>query len=253
MNGVAFRTLVRREIIRFMVVYKQTLIPPIISSTLFIFIFGLSLGKEIHLVNGVTYLKFLIPGLVMMSLIDSAFSNTSSSLFISRWAFNIQEVLISPLSYMEMVLSLLIGGVVRALIVAVGVYGVSLFFAAMPIHHIFATLFFLVGVSVIFSLIGIMAALYAQEFEHLTTWTTFVITPLIYFGGVFHSTTMSPTFIKVITVINPIFYMIDGLRYGVLGIQEAPVWACVALVLIFAVVLFFWTVHLFKIGYRLRT
>lgn len=253
MNPRAFRTLVWREIKRFLVVFKQTMIPPVVSSLLFIFIFGLSLGGKLEGMGGVPYVKFLIPGLVMMSLVESAFSNTSSSLFLSRWAFNIQEVLISPLSYMEMVLALLIGGVVRSVVVAVSVYGVAMFFAPMPILHPGVAFFFLLFVAVIFSLLGILVALFAEEWENLATWSTFVITPLIFFGGVFYSVSHSPPFVQWVTRLNPLFYMIDGLRYGVLGVHETQLLFSTALVLAFTLALFFWTVHLFKIGYRLRT
>jgi len=253
MISESFKAFVWREILRFFRVFKDTLIPPVISALLFILIFGLSIGKQIPEINSLPYLHFLIPGLVMMALIDSSFANTSSSLFLSRWAFNIQEVLISPLSYLEMVLGLLIGGVTRGLIVGVSVFAVSQFFVRLPIQHFFVVFFFLLFVSAIFSLVGILVAIFAQEFEHLTIWSTFVITPLIFFGGVFHSTSMAPDFIKFLTKINPLFYMIDGLRYGILGVQESSLLGCIAVVLFFTTVLFFWTVHLFKIGYRLRT
>lgn len=253
MNTVAFRTLVWREIKRFLVVFKQTLIPPVISALLFIIIFGLSLGDKIEKVNGVPYVEFLIPGLVMMSLIDSAFANTSSSLFLSRWASNIQEVLISPLSFMEMVLALLIGSVARSLLVAVSVYAAAMLISPMPVAHPLIAFYFLFFVSVIFSLVGMIVALFADEWENLSTWSTFVITPLIFFGGVFHSVTQSPDMIKKVTLANPLFYMIDGLRYGVLGVGESPLAACLLLVLALAAGFFFWTVHLFKIGYRLRS
>jgi len=253
MISESFKAFVWREILRFFRVFKDTLIPPVISALLFILIFGLSIGKQIPEINTLPYLHFLIPGLVMMALIDSSFANTSSSLFLSRWAFNIQEVLISPLSYLEMVLGLLIGGVTRGLIVGVSVFAVSQFFVWLPIQHFFVVFFFLFFVSAIFSLVGILVAIFAQEFEHLTIWSTFVITPLIFFGGVFHSATMAPDFIKFLTKINPLFYMIDGLRYGILGVQESSLLGCIAVVLFFTTVLFFWTVHLFKIGYRLRT
>lgn len=249
----SFKALVWREILRFLRVFKDTLIPPVISATLFLLIFGLSLGKQIQEINGVPYLHFLVPGLIMMALIDSSYANTSSSLFLSKWAFNIQEVLISPLSYMEMVVALLIGGLTRGMIVGLSVYGVSLFFVPLHFEHPLTVIFFMVFVSSIFSLLGMLVAIFAQEFEHLTIWSTFVLTPLIFLGGVFHSTTMAPQFVQVITKINPLFYMIDGLRYGVLGVSDSSIFISVSVVLFFSIVLFSWTVHLFKIGYKLRT
>lgn len=250
MNG--FKTLVWREIYRFVSVFKQTITPPLVSSFLYIFIFGFSLGSRIQNVGGVPYLQFLIPGLIMMYVIEGSYANTSSSLFISRWANNIEELLVTPISYMEMVLAILIGGLTRSLVIAVGVWLMSLFFVHLPLPHIAAIFFFLVFVSLIFSSLGMIVALYAEEFEHLTTATTFVITPLIYLGGVFNSLEMMPEKIQWIARINPMFYMINGLRYGMLGMTDAPLSACTAVVLVLFTVLFAFAVVLFKIGFKLR-
>lgn len=250
MNG--FKTLVWREIYRFVSVFKQTITPPLVSSFLYIFIFGFSLGSRIQNVGGVPYLQFLIPGLIMMYVIEGSYANTSSSLFISRWANNIEELLVTPISYMEMVLAILIGGLTRSLVIAVGVWLMSLFFVHLPLPHIAAIFFFLVFVSLIFSSLGMIVALYAEEFEHLTTATTFVITPLIYLGGVFNSLEMMPEKIQWIARMNPMFYMINGLRYGMLGMSDAPLFVCTGVVLVLFAVLFAFAVVLFKIGFKLR-
>ena len=178
--SVGFRTLVEREIFRFFSVFSQTIFPPVVSSFLYIFIFGYSLGARIETIQGVPYLVFLIPGLVMMYVIEGAYANTSSSLFISRWANNIEELLVTPLSYAEMVLAILIGGLARSLVTASGVYLVSLLFVRFEIAHPGVVLFFMVLVSLSFSAAGMIVALFAEEFEHLTIATTFVITPLVF-------------------------------------------------------------------------
>ncbi|MBI4115872.1 MAG: ABC transporter permease [Candidatus Omnitrophica bacterium] len=249
---VGFRTLVWREIYRFVSVFTQTIFPPVVSSFLYIFIFGLSLGERIETVHGFPYLVFLIPGLVMMYVIEGSYSNTSSSLFISRWANNIEELLVTPLSYFEMVLAVLIGGLVRSLVTATGVFLVSLFFVRFPIAHPLAVVYFVVLVSLSFSSVGMIVALFAEEFEHLSICTTFVITPLIFFGGVFHSIEMVPSAIKWLTVFNPMFYMINGLRYGMLGIADTPVFLSGAIVFVIFIALFSLTVYLFRIGFKLR-
>lgn len=249
---IGFRTLVWREVYRFLTVFTQTIFPPIVSSFLYIFIFGFSIGQRIEQVAGFPYLVFLVPGLVMMVVIEGSYSNTSSSLFISRWANNIEELLVTPLSYFEMVLAILIGGLARSLTVALGVYLVSLLFVQFPIVHPFVVLFFVVTVSLVFSLVGMIVALFAEEFEHLSICTTFVITPLIFFGGVFHSIEMVPQAIKGLTVFNPMFYMINGLRYGMLGISDAPVRLSAVTVLLILIALFALTVYLFRIGFKLR-
>ncbi len=247
-----FNTLVRREVVRFTSVFRQTIFPPVISSFLYIAIFGFTLGREIQEVDGMPYLNFLIPGLVMMYIIEGSYSNTSSSLFISRWAGHIQEILITPLSYVEMVLAILIGGLARSFVTATGVYLVSFFFTITPLRHPLIVLFMVIFVSLSFSAAGAVVALFAEEFEHLSIWTTFVITPLVFFGGVFHSANMLPPLLQTVTHFNPMFYMVNGMRYGMLGASDVPVGQCVLVVIGFFILLFSFTVYLFKIGFKLR-
>ena len=249
---IGFSTLVRREIVRFTSVFKQTIFPPVISSFLYIAIFGFTLGREINEVNGMPYLNFLIPGLVMMYLIEGSYSNTSSSLFISRWAGHIQEILVTPLSYVEMVLAILIGGLARSFVVSSGVFLVSLLFTWTPLTHPFVVIFMVVFVSLSFSAAGAIVALFAEEFEHLSVLSTFVITPLIFFGGVFHSTAMLHPVLQTITRFNPMFYMVNGMRYGMLGTSDVGMTQCFAVVSVFFAVLFAFTVYLFKTGFKLR-
>ncbi len=249
---IGFTTLVRREIVRFTCVFSQTILPPIVSSFLYIFIFGLSLGAQIETVQGVPYLQFLIPGLIMMYVIEGSYTNTSSSLFISRWANYIEELLVTPLSYLEMVGAILIGGLVRSLVIASGVYLVSLLFVRFPIAYPAVVIYFLIFVSLAFSSIGMVVALFAEEFEHLTLTTTFLITPLVFFGGVFHSISMVPEAIRWITIFNPMFYMVSGMRYGMLGASDVPVGQCMAVVFGLFIAIFLIVVYLFRIGFKLR-
>jgi len=249
---IGFQTLVTREIVRFVSVFSQTIFPPVVSSFLFIFIFGFSLGPRIQEVQGFPYLQFLIPGLLMMHIIEGSYANTSSSLFISRWANNIEELLVTPLSYVEMVLAILIGGLARSVVTATGVYLVSLCFVQFPFAHPWVVFYFLIFVSLTFSSAGMIVALFAEEFEHLTIATTFIITPLVYLGGVFHSITMVPQALRGFTVLNPMFYMVNGLRYGMLGSSDVALWQCMLVVFVLFLALFIFTVMLFKTGYKLR-
>ena len=252
-NWVGFKALAKREVLRFFVVYTQTLIPPLISSALFIFVFGFSIGRNMNLkISGLGYLEFIVPGLVMMHLIESSYANTSSSLFISRWHNIIQELLLSPLSYFEMVLGLLIGGVTRGLLAGTGVYAVSLFFTRFSLCHFWIVVYFFIGVTVIFSCLGLIVALWADGFEKLSVWNTFVITPLIYFGGVFHSLDMVPAPLRMVTKFNPIFYLVNGLRYGMLGVSDVSIAASMGLTFVMAVGMFICVERLFRIGYKLR-
>lgn len=247
-----FKTLMWREIYRFLTVFRQTIFPPVVSSFLYIFIFGFSLGQRIEQIDGVPYLMFLIPGIIMMYVIEGSYANTSSSLFISRWANNIEELLVTPLSYFEMVLAVLIGGLARSFFTAGGVYLVSLFFVQAPMAHPWVVLFFLILVSLIFSSIGMIVALFAEEFEHLSLITTFLITPLIFFGGVFHSIAMVPAPLKWLTQFNPMFYMVNGMRYGMIGVSDVAVWQAITLITLLFIILFSATVYLFRIGFKLR-
>ncbi len=253
-NWVGFKSLAKREVLRFFVVFTQTILPPLISSSLFIFVFGFSIGRNLNiLVEGVTYIQFMVPGLVMMHLIESSYANTSSSLFISRWHNIIQEVLLSPLSYFEIVLALLIGGVTRGILVASGVYLVSLFFTHFIFYNFWIVAYFFVTVTIIFSCIGLIVALWAEGFEKLSMWGTFVLTPLIYFGGVFHSLQMVPAPLRIVTRFNPIFYLVNGLRYGMLGVSDVNVVFGMILAGVLAISLFLLVENLFRRGYKLRT
>lgn len=253
-NLVGFGALTRREVLRFFVVWSQTLVPPLISSSLFIFVFGFSIGRNLQVsVAGISYLQFMVPGIVMMHLIESSYANTSSSLFISRWHNIIQEILLSPLSYFEMVLALLIGGVARGLLVGTGVYLISLLFAPPAIHNIWIVIYFYLMVTVIFSLLGLIVGLWAEGFEKLSFWSTFVLTPLIYFGGVFHNLDMVPAPLRILTHFNPIFYWVNGLRYGMAGVSDVPVKISMALAGATAVILFVFVERLFRAGYKLRS
>ncbi len=253
-NWIGFQTLVKREVLRFFVVASQTLLPPLISSSLFIFVFGLSIGRNLDLnMHGISYLQYIVPGLVMMHLIEAPYTNTSSSLFMSRWHNLIQELLLSPLSYFEIVLGLLIGGVARGVIVATLVYTVSLFFVQFPIYSPLLMAYFFIMVTIVFASLGLIVGLWAEGFEKLSIWSTFVLTPLIYFGGVFHSIRMVPEPLQFLAWANPIFYFVSGLRYAMLGVSDVDVRISMVLVFVMAVSLFCIVEHLFRIGYKLRS
>ena len=253
-NRVGFRTLVKREVLRYFVVWTQTLVPPLISSTLFMFVFGFSIGRNLHLaLGGVDYIRFIVPGLVMMHLIEGSYTNCSSSLFISRWHNLIQELLLSPLSYFEIVLGLLLGGMARGMLVAGGVFAIAHFFTPVPVLHPWLMAYFFFMVTVIFSCLGLLAGLWAEGFERLSLWSTFVISPLIYFAGVFHSIHMLPQPLGWATRLNPIFYLVNGLRYGMLGVSDVNVGVSMALAALWAAGLLVAVERLFRIGYKLRT
>lgn len=253
-NPIGVLALSKREILRFLSVATQTIFPPLMTSALFICIFGLAIGKRIDFGDpNLTYLGFIIPGLMTMHLISSSYENVSSSLFIARWHNHIQEILLSPLSYFEMVLGLLAGGVARGVIVVTGVYLISRIFYATPIAHPLYALYFIAVISVIFSCFGMIAALWAEDFNMLGMWNTYIILPLVFLGGVFHPTTMIPEMFRVITKFNPMYYFVNGMRYSISGVTEISIVFCALLSLGIALGFFGFTVYLFKIGYKLRT
>lgn len=253
-NPVGVLTLSKREIYRFITVAGQTIFPPLMSSVLFMYIFGVAIGSRIDFsITGLSYLEFIVPGLMTLHLITSSYENTTSSLFIARWHNHIQEVLLAPLSYFEMVLGLLAGGVARGIVVCIGVYLVSMLFGFVWIIHPFVFLYFVITVSVIFSCAGMMGALWAEDFGMLNIWNIYFIIPLVLMGGVFHPMAMLPKMIQKISQFNPMYYLVNGIRFSVTGVSDAPVLLCAALSLLLAFSFFFFTVFLFKIGYKLRT
>lgn len=253
-NPIGLISLSKREIRRFLVVASQTIFPPLVTSVLFMFIFGIAIGKRIDFAGmGLSYLGFIVPGLMTIHLISSSYENTSSSLFIARWHNHIQEVLLAPLSYFEIVLGLLAGGLARGLIVCSGVYISSLLFDVTPILHPFILVYFCITISVIFSCAGMLGALWAEDFGMLNLWNVYFIVPLVMMGGVFHPVKILPDIVQKISVFNPFFYLVNGVRYSVTGISDTPVIFCAAISGILAIVFFFLTVYLFKIGYKLRT
>lgn len=245
-------TLAQREISRFMRVWQQTIIPPVITSTLFILIFGYSLGSRIKNVGGVGYLEFIVPGLLMMGVIMSAYMNTSSSLYISKFQKNVQEMLVSPLSYWQIIAALTMAAVLRGILVGLGILIVSFIFANIVVVNYFILLYFVIMVSILFAFGGIATALWATSFDKMNVFATFLITPLTYLGGVFFSIKMLPPFWQNIAKFNPILYMVDGFRYGFLGTSDVNLFFSMGLVFVLVIGFGWLCVYLFKIGYRLR-
>jgi len=250
---IPFLTLTKREILRFLKLMIQTIFPPILSALLFIFIFGYSLGSRITEVNGFSYIAFIIPGLVMMNVIFSAYNNTSSSLLLSKMLKNIEDILIAPLSYFEIALAMVLAGVVRGLIVGTIIIIVALLFTEVAIFSFFYVITFMILVSIAFASFGLIAGIWAERFDQVMLFNTFIITPLTFLGGVFYSIDMLPGIWRQVSFYNPIFYMINGLRYGMIGIHDFNPLISLIITLTITVSLFIISVLLLKSGYKLRT
>lgn len=252
MNSIRFYTFVRREFERFLRVPVQTLVSPWVSALLYIFIFGYVIGGRIQLIGDIKYIDFVLPGILMMNIIAGAFGQSSSSLFFQRFTKAIEEILTAPLSYTEMILGYILGAVIRACTVGAGIFIIALFFTSANMDHLLLFTFYILIVSIIFSLLGLLIGLWAEKFEHLTVLQIFVITPLIYVGGVFNSIKMLPPLMQTMVRFNPFFYMVDGLRYSMISFHETSIVFGSLFLTVVAIVLFIWTFMLFKKGYKLR-
>lgn len=252
-NWIGIGTFARREVKRTFRVVIQTLIAPVISAALYIFIFGTVIGSKIEEVGGVPYITFVFPGILMLAIINASFGSASSSLYFMRFTRGIEEVLIAPFSYIEMIFGFMSGAVIRALMVSALILLVGLLFGAVSLVNPLAFILYISAIAAIFSLLGIIVALAAEGFEQLQMLNTFVITPLTYLGGIFYSITMLPDTAQIITRFNPFFYFADGVRSSMIGVSEADTVAGLFMIGGLLVALVLLVVHLFKIGWKIRS
>ena len=252
-NGVALWTLIKREMIRSLKIINQVIWPPIISTLLYVFVFGLALGSSIKSVQGVSYAQFLIPGLIMLQTIDSSYGECSSSVFQGRFMNSIQEMLIAQMSSFEIVLGYVLGSLVRAYFIA----GLITVLGAVLVHTWPQDwlLYFVVLtiVSILFSSLGLIFGLVAEKFDHLAVLTTFIITPLTFVGGVFTSAQMLPPLLRRLELFNPIFYTIDAFRYSYTGNSYLPLPISLGAIALLAVVALAVALRMMAVGYKLRT
>ncbi|WP_136806246.1 ABC transporter permease [Desulfosediminicola flagellatus] len=252
-NLISLSTIARKEIIRIFRIWIQTLVPPVITITLYFIIFGSFIGSQLREIEGHSYMAFIAPGLIMMSIITNSYTNTVSSFFSAKFQRNIEELLVSPTPNWVIILGYVSGGMVRGLSVGLLVSLVSLFFTRLPIHNIFYTVLFALLTSFVFSLAGMINGVFAKKFDDVSIIPTFVITPLTYLGGVFYSLSLLPDFWQAVSKANPIVYMINGFRYGFLGISDISVSTGIAMLIFFAILLFSANLYLLKKGVGVRT
>jgi ABC-2 type transport system permease protein len=252
-NWIGLYTFIRREITRMTRVLVQTVVSPLISAALYIFIFGFVIGSKIDLIAGVKYITFVFPGILMLNIIASSFAHSSSSVYFGRFIKSIEEILVAPFSYLEVVVGYTLSAVVRAVVVAVGILCIGLIFGAVTIHSFPLFLFYVVSVSTIFALLGILVGLWANGFEQLSVLNTFIITPFTYLGGIFYSISMLPENIAFLTRLNPFFYFVDGIRNSMIGVHEAHTGVGLVVILGLIIGLGTLTIYLFKTGWRIRS
>jgi ABC-2 type transport system permease protein len=247
------RTLYRKEVTRFLRVPGQTILSPLITTALYFVVFGWSLGGRLREVEGVPYIRFLVPGLVMLGIINNAFLNTSSSLFIMKLQGTIVDLLVTPLSYLEILAAFLAAGTTRALLVGALTWITAAFFVGPVVPHPLEAIAAATLVSIAFAAAGLIVSLWADKFEQVNFIPTFVITPLAFLGGVFYSAAMLPPGFRVVLHLNPIYYMIESMRSALIGVTDQPPWVGFSVLTALAVAMVGWALLLLRRGYKLRS
>ena len=249
---VGFATIVIREVSRIIRIWGQTLVPPIITATLYFIIFGSLIGSRIGEMGGFTYLQYIAPGLIMMSVITNSYGNVVSSFFGAKFGRHIEELLVSPLPNWLIVLGYVTGGVLRGLLVGLVVSIIALFFTRLHVEHPFIVVAAVLLTSVVFALSGFVNAVFARNFDQITFVPTFILTPMTYLGGVFYSIAMLPDWAQTVSKANPILYMVNAFRYGFLGHSDVDVGFSFAIMIVSVIVLFVACVWLMNKGTGIR-
>jgi ABC-2 type transport system permease protein len=248
-----FYTLLQKEIRRFLRVASQTLVTPVITASLYLFIFGATLGDRISIIEGFSYAQFVIPGLILMGVINNSFSNVASSLFMSRYLGNIVDLMVTPITPSQFILAYTMAAMLRGLTVGLIVWLISTLFAALPWAYPLPALLMAVMASFLFAQFGIIAAIYAQNFDSLAMFTNFIILPLIYLGGVFYPISILPPTWAKLSHLNPLFYLIDGFRHALLGSGDLSFTVSFSVSAAMAAGLFCWAALLISRSHRLRS
>ena len=250
---MALRTIIRKEIQRFLRIWVQTLIPPAITIVLYFVVFGQLIGSRIGHMGGFNYVQYIVPGLIMMSVITNSYSNVVASFFAHKFQRCIEELMVSPTPEYIIIIGFIIGGVARGILVGSIVSVLSLFFADLNLYHAGVTFSIVILTAVLFSLGGLINAIYANNFDDISIIPTFILTPLTYLGGVFYSIDLLPPFWATVSKANPIVYMVNGFRYGILGVSDVSLVGSYAMIGIFIVGLYIWAFILMRTGYGMRT
>lgn len=244
--------LFRREIKRFLNIIGQTIVSPVLSTLLYFLVFGYSLGQRIDTIEGIRYIDFIVPGLVMMSMITNAFFNSSFSFFLGKIHGTIVDLLVSPIGPAQILLAYCSAAILRGVMTGLIIWALSAIMGASTMFNPVITILFMIGSSYVFGLLGLTTAILSREFEHINFIPSFVIMPLTFLGGVFYSTSMLPPFWATVSLFNPILYIINGIRYGMTGVSDVPVWQGATFLIISGSTLFVYTIYLLKTGKNIR-
>ncbi len=249
---IALKTIAVKEYLRFIRIWIQTILPPAISVGLYFIIFGELIGSQINDIDGYKYMDYIVPGLILMSVITNAYANVVSSFFSSKFHHSVEEMLVSPLPNHIILIGFVSGGLARGIIVGITVTLVSMYFSDFQIHSYSITIAVFVLTSILFSLAGFINAAYARSFDDITIIPTFVLTPLTYLGGIFYSIKMLPEFWQNVSLVNPILYMINAFRYGLLGVSDIDLTSAFIIIILFIVALYYFSLRLLRLGIGLK-
>lgn len=250
---IAFLTIMRKEVRRYLRIWTQTLLPSAITMSLYFLIFGTLIGSRIGTMGGVSYMEFVVPGLIMMAIITNTYANVVGSFFGAKFNNSVEELLVSPTPTYVIVLGYAAGGVSRGILVSIIVTSVALFFTDLDIHNWLVVIGVVSLTSISFSLLGLINAVFANTFDDVNIVPTFVLTPLTYLGGVFYSLDLLPDFWASISQVNPLVYVVNAFRYGVLGVSDVDITVSFAMLIALTIVSFIYAMHLLGTGTRLRT
>ncbi len=250
---IAYKTIVIREILRFSRIWLQTIIPPMVTMGLYFVIFGNLIGSRIGPMDGFNYIDYIVPGLIMMSVITNSYANVVSSFYGTKFQHSVEEMLISPVPNYIILLGYITGGVARGLIVGIAVSIVAMFFANILVHDLMVILSMIILTAILFSLAGFINGVYAQSFDDISLIPTFVLTPLTYLGGIFYSITLLPEFWQDVSMFNPILYMVNAFRYGFLGVSDINLGISYAITFIFITGLYLFALRLLQKGHGIKT
>lgn len=249
---IAFYTILMKEVRRFMRIWIQTVLPAMMTTALYFVIFGNLIGARIGDMDGYRYIDYIVPGLILMSIITNSYANVVSSFYSAKFQRNIEEMLVSPVPNYIILTGYMCGGVARGLVVGVAVTAVAFFFSDMYIHSVLVIVSFAVLTAVLFSLGGLINAVYAKSFDDISIVPTFVLTPLTYLGGIFYSINMLPEFWQTVSLVNPILYMVNAFRYGFLGVSDINIGYSYLIVSAFIIGLFTFSLYLLNKGHGIR-
>lgn len=253
LNWIALCTVTRREMVRFFRIWTQTLLPSPISMVLYFAIFGGLIGPRIGVIDGYGYIEYIAPGLIMMSVINNSYANVVASFFGAKFQRNIEEMIVAPMKSWVILLGFILGGVARGCLVGLIVTGVALFFTQLHIRSLLVIITVVLLTAILFSLAGLINAIFSKKFDDISIIPTFVLTPLTYLGGVFYSMHMLSPFWQKISYLNPILYMVNAFRYGMLGVSDVPVTTSLLFIGGCCVVLYLWTWYLLEKGVAIKS